>query len=164
VADETRQREAIRALAALYKLDLAQLARELVMDWRELRTIAADPLCTIGAHTMTHAALARLSPEAALGEIEESIQKIHAEIGSRPRTMAFPYGYAAAAGFREAELAEKAGLTASFTTRPGYIPVTGWRQGLPRVSVNGLFQQVRFMDVLLSPGLWTLRDKIKASA
>jgi hypothetical protein len=48
--DEVRQREAVRSLAASHKLDLGELARELVMDWNEVRSIAADPLCTIGAH------------------------------------------------------------------------------------------------------------------
>jgi hypothetical protein len=82
VADETRQRVAIRALAADHGLDLAALAQELVMDWRETRAIAADPLCSIGAHTMTHAALARLPKEEALREIRESVETIAAEIGT----------------------------------------------------------------------------------
>ncbi len=163
VADEKRQRAAIRAFSAIHRLDLAELARELVMDWDEIRAIAADPLCSIGAHTMTHAALARLSPQAAFREIEESVEKIAVEIGARPKSIAFPYGYAAAAGPREAKLAEQAGLSASFTTRPGYVPATGSRHGLPRISINGLFQQTRFMEVLLSPGLWALRNRIKAA-
>ena len=49
----------------------------------------------------------------------------------------------------------------SFTTQPGYIPAGGTRHGLPRVSINGLFQELRYLDVLLSPGLWTLRDRFR---
>ena len=161
VADETEQRVAIRALATEHGLDVASLARELVMDWEETRTIAANPLCTIGAHTMTHAALARLSPKAAFQEIAGSIERIAAEIGKRPTTMAFPYGYPAAAGSREAELAKQAGLVASFMTQPGYVPGAASRHGLPRVSINGLFQDVRFLEMLLTPGLWKLRDRIR---
>jgi peptidoglycan/xylan/chitin deacetylase (PgdA/CDA1 family) len=161
VADERRQRMAIRKLAEKYGLDLADLVRALVMDWDEVRAIAADPLCTIGAHTMTHPALARLPADAALQEMWESADRIESEIGRRPATLAFPYGYPAAAGQREAVLAAEAGFTASFTTQPGYIPRQGSRHGLPRVSLNGLFQDVRYLDVLLTPGLWSLRDKIK---
>jgi peptidoglycan/xylan/chitin deacetylase (PgdA/CDA1 family) len=161
VIDEAHQRIAIRALAEKHDLDLAELARLLVMDWDETRRIAADPLCTIGAHTMTHAALARLSPETASREIEGSVERIAAEIGRRPTTIAFPYGYPAAAGPREAKLAERAGLAASFTTQPGYIPASGSRHGLPRVSVNGLFQRVRYLETLLNPGLWKLRNRIR---
>lgn len=162
-ADETRQRVAIRALADRYGLDLAALAAELVMDWNEVRAVAADPLCSIGAHTMTHAALARLAPGAAFKEMRESADRIEAEIGMRPGSLAFPYGYPAAAGGREARLASEAGFVASFTTQPGYVPAAGPRHGLPRVSINGLFQRLRYLDVLLSPGLWTLRDRVRKS-
>ncbi len=161
VADESEQRVAIRALAAKHGLDLAALARELVMDWNEVAEIAADSLCSIGAHTMTHAALARLSREAAFGEIRASVETIATKIGKRPTSLAFPYGYPSAAGPREAELAQEAGLNASFTTQPGYIPAGGPRHGLPRVSVNGLFQELRYLDVLLSPGLWSFRNRIR---
>jgi peptidoglycan/xylan/chitin deacetylase (PgdA/CDA1 family) len=163
-ADEQRQRRAIRALAEKYGLDLAALGRELVMDWDEVRAIAADPLCTIGAHTMTHPALARLPHEQAFQEMRQSAGRIEAEIGRRPTTIAFPYGYAAAAGAREEAIAEEAGFSASFTTRPGYIPLAGRRQGLPRVSANGLFQDTKFLEVLLTPGLWKARDRIRRRA
>ena len=134
------------------------------MDWRETRAIAADALCTIGAHTMTHAALARLPEEEALQEIQQSVERIAAEIGSRPTSIAFPYGYPSAAGAREAELAERAGLAASFTTQPGFVTAWGLRHGLPRVSVNGLFQKARYMDVLLTPGLWRSETRSDGSA
>ena len=160
-ADEARQRSAIRALADKYGLDLATLAAELVMNWEEVRKIAADPLCTIGAHTMTHAALARLPSDAALREMRDSADRIEVEIGRRPTSLAFPYGYRAAAAEREAELAGEAGFAASFTTRPGYVPTAGAPHGLPRVSVNGLFQQQRYLETLLSPGLWALRDRLR---
>jgi peptidoglycan/xylan/chitin deacetylase (PgdA/CDA1 family) len=162
--DETEQRVAVRKLARAHHLDLAMLAEDLVMDWDETRSIASDPLCSIGAHTMTHAALARLPSDAALREITGSTDRITAEIGKRPTSIAFPYGFASAAGPREAALAEQAGLAASFTTRPGYVPTTGSRHGLPRVSVNGLFQRTKYLEALLTPGLWKLRDRAKKAA
>jgi len=164
VVDETRQRLEISALAERHGLDFVKLADELTMDWDEVRRIAADPLCSIGAHTMTHAALARLPMERAFREIDESVMTIEAETGRRPTSLAFPYGYRSAAGPREAMLAERAGLATSFSTSPGFVPRSGSRHGLPRVSINGLFQQLRFLEVLLTPGLWTLRDRIKSAA
>lgn len=161
VADEKRQRRAIRALSEKHGLELAALAEELVMDWDEVRRIAAEPLCTVGAHTMTHPALARLSADAALAEMRDSAARIEREVGRRPTSIAFPYGYRAAAAEREARLAGEAGFGASFTTRPGYMPADGSRHGLPRVSVNGLFQELRYMEVLLTPGLWALRDRLR---
>lgn len=158
--DEDQQRQAIRALATRYGVDLAALARELIMDWDQVRTIAADPLCAIGAHTMTHPALARLTAERALAEMRDSADRIAAEIGVRPTTIAFPYGYLDAAGAREAELAAEAGFSGSFTTRPGFVPKAGSRHGLLRLSLNGLYQNLDLIDVLLNPGLWKLRSQI----
>ncbi len=162
-ADEARQRRVIRALADKYGLGLAELARALVMDWDEVRTIAADPLCSIGAHTMTHPALARLDPQSALAEMRDSADRIEAEVGVRPASIAFPYGYLAAAGEREAALAAQVGFAASFTTQPGYIPA-GSTHGLPRVSINGLFQELRYLETLLTPGLWSLRARLRMLA
>lgn len=162
--DEARQRRAIRRLAARYGLDLEELARDLVMSWDEVRSIAADPLCTIGAHTQTHRALARLGAPDALAEMRESAERIEAEIGRRPTTIAFPYGYPAAAGPREASLAAQAGFEASFTTRPGFLQAGADRHGLPRVSVNGFHQDPRLVNVLLTPGLWKLGSQIGFSS
>lgn len=154
VADESCQRAVIRRLTARYGVDLARLCDDLVLPWDGVRALAAEPLCTIGAHTLTHPALARLPADRALAEMAGSADRIERELGLRPTTIAFPYGYAAAAGQREARLAAKAGFAASFTTRPGYVPRGGSRHGLRRVSLNGLYQDPRLYRALLSPGLW----------
>lgn len=159
--NEDAQRAAVQELSARHGLDLADLARQLVMDWDEVRAIAAEPLCTIGAHTMTHRALARLPAERALAEMRDSADRIERELGTLPSAIAFPYGTAAAAGEREARLAAEAGFAASFTTRPGYVPAGPLTQGLPRVSLNGLFQDPALVQPLLQPGLWGLRDRIR---
>lgn len=157
--DEAAQRRVIRELAAYHRIDLGALARGLVMSWDEIRQIAADPLCTIGAHTMTHPALARLDRDAALAEMRGSADRIERETGVRPEAIAFPYGYRSAAGPREAALAAEAGFRASFTTRPGLVRA-GRRHGLPRISVNGLHQSVAAMEALLGPGLWALKERL----
>ena len=161
--DETRQREVVRELAAKYGVDLRQLARAQVMDWDEIRTLRKEPLARIGAHTMTHPALARLSADAALAEMRASADRIEAETGERPKTIAFPYGYPAAAGPREARLAAEAGFAASFTTQPGYVRA-GESHGLPRVSLNGLYQEPALFEPLLHPAPWRLRARLKPRA
>ena len=100
----------------------------------------------------------------AFAEMAGSADRLEAELGRRPQTIAFPYGYAAAAGAREALLAEQAGIAASFTTRPGYLRRDGSRQGLPRVSVNGGYQSTALMGVLMAPALWRLRDRLRKAA
>jgi len=151
---------AVVALCRAHCVDLAALAAELVMDWDEVRAIAADPLCTIGAHTLTHPVLARLPEAEAVREMAASADRIEAETGTRPTSIAFPYGFRGAVGTREALLAERAGFASSMTTVPGYVPA-GARHGLRRISVNGLFQSTGTYENLLSSGLWQLRDRIR---
>lgn len=158
--DEARQRAVVRMLAAKYRLDLTELARSQVMGWDEIRALRNEPLATIGAHTMTHPALARLSSDAALAEMRMSAERIEAETGERPRAIAFPYGYPAAAGAREARLAAEAGFSASFTTQPGYVRA-GARHGLPRISLNGLYQEPALFEALLHPAPWRLRARLR---
>ena len=159
--DEDRQREIVRDLAQACHYDIAAHTDESFMSWEEVREIAADPLCTIGAHTMTHPALARLPEERALKEMTDSADRIEREIGTRPVFLAFPYGSRAAAGRREALLARHGGFAASFTTVPGAIGRAGSRHGLPRISINGRFQKTKYYRPLLSAGLWRLRDIIR---
>ncbi|MGQ7791517.1 polysaccharide deacetylase family protein [Faunimonas sp. B44] len=161
--DETQQRQLIRRLCDRHGVDLRALAADLVMDWDEVRAIARDPLCTIGAHTMTHPALKRLPEPEARREMRESADRIEQETGTRPTTLAFPYGYSTAAGPREARLAAEEGFVASFTTRPGCVPLGRAGHGLPRISLNGNYQDVRLYPALFAPNLWRLAGWLKKS-
>ena len=151
-ADPSRQRDIIERLCCEYGIDPEAICRAEAMDWDEVRTIAKDPLCTIGAHTIHHHALAKLPVEDAMEEITGSIARIETEIGQRPRFLAYPYGDPLSAGEREFDLACAAGIEAAVTTRKGLI-VPGHGQkltALPRVSINGGYQKLRYLDVLLS--------------
>lgn len=148
--DEEDVQARIGELCQLNRIDPGQLTRDQIMSWDELHQIAADPHCTIGAHTMNHAAVARLKPEAALAEMVQSATVLEAHFGARPKHFAYPYGYKAAAGARDFELAKQAGFASAVTTRPGllYPQHRDHLTALPRVSANGLFQKVRYFGPL----------------
>jgi peptidoglycan/xylan/chitin deacetylase (PgdA/CDA1 family) len=61
LTSEAELRSAVRDLAGRYRVDIAALCDELCMRWDELKTLAADPLVTIGAHTVNHVMLAKVS-------------------------------------------------------------------------------------------------------
>jgi peptidoglycan/xylan/chitin deacetylase (PgdA/CDA1 family) len=152
VAPEYEQRIIIRDLCGRYGVDLFALCKKVAMTWDEIRKIARDPLCTIGAHTMGHYLLAKLSPEDAYYEMEQSATIIARELGRPAQFFAYPYGDETAAGPRDFALARKAGFEASVTTRKGVVFSEHklHLQALPRIMVSSRLNKIRYIDALLS--------------
>lgn len=142
--------------AVLRRLGATDEGARRFMNWDEVGRLSAHPLATIGAHTVHHYNLRRLSAEDALQEMVESTAIIEARTGVRPRHFAYPYGYEAAVGRREVDLARQAGFASAVTTRHGVLHSghAGHRRALPRISVNGHFQRLDYMRMFLS-GLTT---------
>jgi peptidoglycan/xylan/chitin deacetylase (PgdA/CDA1 family) len=155
---EAEQRSWIRRFSASHGVDLDALCRSEAMTWTDLREIAADPLCTIGAHTIHHYAIAKLSREEALQEAVASRARIEQELGIRPRFFAYPYGDEGSAGPRDFELIREAGFEAAVTTRKGVVFAAhkDHLTALPRVSLNGGFQKLRYVDVLMNGSAFAL--------
>jgi peptidoglycan/xylan/chitin deacetylase (PgdA/CDA1 family) len=150
--DETEARRFVRELSAKTGVDIGGMCRNLVMTWDEIRQMAADPLVTIGAHTQRHFALAKLPAAQAEAEMLSSIERIAAETGRRPEHFSYPYGCANSAGPREFALAAKLGMKTAVTTRKGMLFSQHADQltALPRLSLNGDYQDRRHLSVLLS--------------
>jgi peptidoglycan/xylan/chitin deacetylase (PgdA/CDA1 family) len=149
---EAELRSVVRNLAAFYDVDVAAFCNDLCMSWPELAGLAADPLVTIGAHTVNHLMLAKLSKEAARSEMELSASVIEAALSLRPRHLSYPYGDAGSAGAREFEVAAELGFKTAVTTRPGVLfpKHSQHLTALPRISLNGDYQRRRYVRVLLS--------------
>lgn len=58
----------------------------------ELKAMDADPLCTIGAHTVSHPKLDTLTLEQQREEIAQSKQTLEALLGHEVRHFSFPHG------------------------------------------------------------------------
>ncbi len=142
----------IGALCARHGVDQAAICRDLCMSWDELKRFSDDPLVTIGAHTLTHCSLARQAEPTARHELAASRERIEAVVQRPVVHLAYPYGDRAAASAREFALAREAGYRTAVTTRPGMIfPETAKHlTALPRVSLNGNYQDVRILPVLTS--------------
>ncbi|WDR03034.1 polysaccharide deacetylase family protein [Devosia algicola] len=144
---------------------LDQHCRDLIMDWRELEIFANEPLCTIGAHTVHHYELAKLPLDQARAEITQSMEIIEAKFGQTPTHFSYPIGAPQSAGEREFELARDIGLKSAVTTRPGglYAGQADKFHALPRVSLNGLFQSRRYIDVFATGALFSWMGKVSAA-
>lgn len=148
--DELRLK--VRALAKAHDVDMTALTRELAMGWDDLRQLATNPLASIEAHTAGHFALAGLEAERVRAEIARGLDRHEAELGRRPTHFSYPYGGPDSAGPRDFTLAGEFGFISATTTRKGLIQPRHAQNmmRLPRLSLNGLYQDKRMLEVLLS--------------
>jgi peptidoglycan/xylan/chitin deacetylase (PgdA/CDA1 family) len=165
---EAEMRDIVRRLATFYQVDVAAFCDELSMDWNDLAQLAADPLVTIGAHTVNHQILARLSQDAARSEMELGRSVIEAALGVKPAHLSYPFGDRTACAAREFELAAELGFKTAVTARPGVL-FARHRQcmmALPRIPVDGDYQRMRYLRVLLSgsaTALWNGFRRVDAA-
>lgn len=151
-APEDEQRAIVRDLCVRHGVSQEQICRDLAMNWDEVRRLAADPLVTIGAHTVNHFAVVKLDAPRARTEMDEGARRIEAETGARPKHFAYPYGDAESAGPRDFTIAQELAFASAVTTRKGMLTAKHRDHlfALPRVALNGNLQSLRYVDVLLS--------------
>ncbi|TPI37962.1 polysaccharide deacetylase [Mesorhizobium sp. B2-9-1] len=149
---EEEQGAALRELARSTGFKIGSGRPCTLMNWDELRIMAAHPLVTIGAHTINHRNLKRLSEADARHEIGDVRRVLKEKLGEEPRHLAYPYGYASAVGCREVGFARDAGYASAVTTRHGVLRAehAGFLHALPRISVNGRYQSLAHIRTMLS--------------
>src|SRR5262249_35680757 len=160
---EEELRQVVRELATRYQVDIAAFCEQLCMPWEDLAKLAADRLVTIGAHTVNHVMLAKVSERQAQTEMAMSRSVIEASLGVKPAHLAYPVGDALAAGPREFRIAAELGFKTAVTTRPGVLFGAHRRHltALPRISLNGEYQQQRYARVLMSGAATALWNRFR---
>ncbi|MDR3406681.1 MAG: polysaccharide deacetylase family protein [Chthoniobacter sp.] len=116
----------------------------LMMTWDEVRTLAADPLATIGAHTVGHHSLNRLTDSEVRAEMLDSKGEIEAQLKREVRHFAYPFGGRSAVNEREFEIARTCGFATMLTTRMANLfPEHGaLLDRLPRLGMSGNYPVV----------------------
>ncbi|MEM6461415.1 MAG: polysaccharide deacetylase family protein [Pseudomonadota bacterium] len=149
---EEEQTDVVCDLARSAGIECEQFRNLYLMNWGEIATIAAHPLCSIGAHTVNHYNLKRLTEDKAFWEIAEAVNILNERLGTRPCHLAYPYGFEKAVGAREARLAHDAGFKSAVTMKHGIIHKGHARHlhSLPRISVNGRYQKLEYLSTMLS--------------
>lgn len=145
-------RDTIAGWCAELGIDVTRLVRDACMGWDEIAAMTPDPRLTIGAHTLAHPMLAKHDEGRAWLEIEGGRAAIAEKLGFAPRHLSYPVGDPTSAGPREFGLAAQAGYATAVTTRPGHLFAEHATNlhALPRVSVNGLYQNEAASRALLS--------------
>lgn len=166
---EEQVRRTVRDLCATYRVDIPEICRELCMDWDEIAQLAEDPLVTFGAHTVNHMMLKKVANEDTVrAEMEMSRSVLEAALGKRPEHLAYPVGDPTSAGAREFRIAAELGFKTAVTTRPGVLFKAHGDHltALPRISVNGEYQQQRYLKVLMSgagTAMWNGFKRVNAA-
>jgi peptidoglycan/xylan/chitin deacetylase (PgdA/CDA1 family) len=152
LADEADIHAFVEALSARYGVDMAPVGDALCMTWDEIRELAADPLVTFGAHTVNHVMLGKTDEATARTELAASREVIAAALGKPVLHFAYPYGGPDLVGKREFRLAAEVGYETAVTTRPGVLfpEHAAHPMALPRLSLNGEYQEARYLEVLMS--------------
>lgn len=125
-------------------------------DWitwdmtREMR----DSGHRIGAHTVTHPILARLRREEQQKEIAGSMDRIEAELGERPRWLAYPVGVPGTFDEDSRKAAADAGAELAFSNYGGRVTRSNFlAHDVRRMSVETLRTPALFSATLALPSL-----------
>ena len=158
----------VSMLCAKYNVNDASIARDLCLSWDELKPFSQDKLVTIGAHTISHCNLAHEAKPEAAREMRVSRERIEAQLQKSALHFAYPYGDKSAAASREFALAQDIGFKTAVTTRPGMVFAENAEHlmALPRISLNGNYQNERFLSVLTSgaaTAMWNGFRKVDAA-
>lgn len=103
-----------------------------------LSNLKDNPLCTIGAHGITHSMVRYLSDEEAKCEIEGSRIELEKRLNTRIKYYAFPYGSMYACSKRDRKIASDGGFNACFSTINNSINRISCHDKyfLPRINVS----------------------------
>lgn len=144
-------RAALRELCARYNVNLAAFNQSF-LNWDHLREMAADPLVTIGAQTVSHAILSKLKQVDAEKEMEMGRSVIEAAIGRRPKHFSYPFGDARSFGARDIRLVQALGFSTAVTAEPRVVRRTDRDRlhALPRISVRGDNRSLRYLKLFAS--------------
>ena len=102
----------------------------------------------------------------ARAEMAESIARIEKELGHPCRHFSYPYGCENSAGEREFRIAAELGIETAVTTQKGLLYPEHVHEltALPRLSLNGDFQDMRYVKALLSGVPFALMNTLKRYA
>ena len=141
---------AYERLCARYGFDPEALDEQHRISWTMLKAMRDDPCVEIGGHTVSHAPIAALGPDAARAEIVGCRERLEAELGQPVRHFAFPFGRRGDCGERDFGLVRQAGFASAATTRKGLVKPGADPFCLPRNTLNGNHRHLNYAYAHLS--------------
>lgn len=158
-----QQQTVFQTLIDDHGIEPSILSQRVAMSWDTIKALAANALATIGAHTITHPALSKLSAEEVRHEALKSRDLIAKHVGYQPKHFAYPYGDATSASQREFEIIACLDFDTATTTRKGVLfpEHANHLHALPRVSLNGDYQEQRYVRLFLSGVPFAIHNRMR---
>jgi len=158
-----RQRDTVCALFDRYDVDYLAYGQSCSLSWDMIKELATSGWATIGAHTINHFALSKLTSDQVREEADRSRQRIATQIGHVPKHFSYPYGDSLSAGPREFDIIQELGFETATTTRKGVLfpDCAEHLHALPRVSLNGDYQELRYVTLFLSGAPFALWQRFR---
>ncbi len=137
-----------------YKIPLYRKTEELALTWQQIRRLSKEPGVVIGAHTLNHLVLSKLSASEAEDEISGSKKILEAKLDMEIRHFAYPFGDKSDAGMREFDIINKYDFRTATTARVGNIFSSHSNQlhCLPRIIIDGELNMgnMQFLDISMN--------------
>ena len=148
-----------------YKTNFLEKTSELSLSWSQIREMSQDPLVEIGAHTIHHQPLNKLSESDVQKEMEDSRNKIESETGQKVEHFCYPFGTRSEVGEREFRIAKECGFKTSTTTCVANIfpEHKNLLERLPRIPVNQKreYGNINYLNLWLNGTLPCAINKFK---
>jgi len=130
--------ETLTGIFTPYAIDMYRKTSELALSWEQVALLSRDPLVTIGAHTVNHYNLSKLTPTEVKKEMLECKRSLESHLGKEMHHFAYPYGGREETGIREFNLAKECGFKTGVTARfAGIFPAHRRHlECLPRVFIH----------------------------
>ena len=128
----------VKKFFSVFKVDLERLAGEMMLSWEQIIELSSFPIIDIGAHTVNHFSLNRLSIEGVKQEVLESKNEIESKTQKQVCHFSYPFGTNNEVNEREFLIVRECGFKTATTTRWGNIfpKHADHLECLPRIHVN----------------------------
>lgn len=127
---------------------------QLTMSWDNVRTLVEQhPGFEIGGHTAGHVAMTSVDDADARQELHQCMDRIDAQLGTKPRHFSFPYGRTSADRRRQVD---EAGFVSACGGGGGDVVVRKGadRYTLPRVEAPATMRRFDVLTSSANAGLW----------
>lgn len=146
-----------------YDLLFLEQCKKYCMTWEEIKELSNDSLVTIGAHTVNHLPLNKLTENEIMREIEINKLELEKKLGVPIEHFSYPFGGKDVVGTREFKILKKLGFETCTTTRAGniFLEHINMTENLPRIALTENYElkkKIFLNPLLINKGKRIIKD------